>query len=495
MKKNQSFGQRVIRGSLITIVLTILGSVFAYLIRILYSRSLTIEDYGLFYAVLGLIGIITTYSDLGFGYAISYLVPKYIKTKKYSKAWHVYIYGQTISLTVVSIASIFLVIFAQFLAKNYFKVEGSENVIYIFCIYLITSNILNGLIQLFSGMQKEVYYSSITVSRWALTFAFSLFFLLFNNPNILLYTLSWALGHVATASIFAFLLIKKHPYLTNNKLGWEKDTFTKMRVFALPAFTESIMGFFVVMSNTFILTLFKGVKDVGIYNIIYPITSISTILFSPLNTLLLPLVSHLMEGEKDKISNLINKILQIAPFFGVYFSLFIIMFPSPTIKLIFGEKWVGLVEIPLIILAIGSVIIPLSNILGAIVLGTGKVVERLKLVTGISVVNMILNVTLISQYGVLGAVITTTIISVLSLVSFFYILKSVITIRFPFEFYLKILVASVLIYFSKSIFKIEPQNIFEFILTGAVYSLIFAAIGYYLKMIDIDLIKQIFRKS
>src|SRR3989338_6826378 len=110
--------EKIIKGGVVVLVLAFLGSVCAYLIRILFSRTLSIEDYGLFYAVFGLFSIITAYIDLGLGYSVVYLFPKQIKFKNYAKAWNIFIYGQVISLIMSVIALICFIILAPFLSPN-----------------------------------------------------------------------------------------------------------------------------------------------------------------------------------------------------------------------------------------------------------------------------------------------------------------------------------------------------------------------------------------
>ncbi|MDP3733221.1 MAG: oligosaccharide flippase family protein, partial [Candidatus Daviesbacteria bacterium] len=202
MYNPKSLKERLVKGSVITLTLALIGSVLAYLVRILLSRTLTVENYGLYYAIFGLISVVTAYVDLGFGYAVVYLFPKHIKDKNYSKAWNVFIYGQAISITTSIIASIFFIAFAPFLAQKYFKLPGSEILIYIFCVYLISFTVINGLIQVFTGFQKEKYYSSIAVFRWLLTLVFSFSFLFFGFSNIFYYAIALCMGHVLTALIF-----------------------------------------------------------------------------------------------------------------------------------------------------------------------------------------------------------------------------------------------------------------------------------------------------
>lgn len=491
MSNSQSLQEKVVKSSLIILTIAQLGSIFAYFIRILFSHTVTIENYGLFYAVFGIFSLATVYTDLGFGYSIIYFLPKYIKLKNYSKAWNIFIYGQVISLTMSIIIAIMLISIAPFLAKNYFKVAGSEILIYIFCAYLISFTIINGLIQVYSGMQKEKYYSSITALRWFLTLIFSLFFLISGFSNIVFYAVAWVLGHMLTAAIFLFLLFYKHSFLTKNKVIWDGVIFKQMFAFALPAVLETFVGSVAILSDTFFLTLFKGVKEVGIYNIIYPLAFIPVMLLAPINTLLLPLVSHLMEDEKEKMKYLINKMLEIVPFAGLYFALLIIMFPSSVVGLIFGEKWLGLVEIPLTILSLGAIVILMNGILGVVILGTGRIKEKLKVTAVMAVISVSLNAFLIWHYGILGAVITAGIVALAVSFLLTRIIKSEVSFRIPYQFYLKLLIFASVVYLAVRFTGINSLKWSEFILFGGLYTIIYIIFGYFVKIYDKKLLKMI----
>lgn len=491
MNGTQSLKEKVVRGSLIALCLSFLGSVFAYLIRIFYSRILTIEDYGLFYAVVSLFLIFTTYIDLGFGYSVVYFLPKYIKLKNFAKAWNIFIYGQVISVITSVIVSLFLIISASLLAKNYFKVEGSEILVYIFCVFLIAFTLMNGLIQIYSGLQKEIYYSSITVSRWFLTFIFSAIFFAIGFKSIIFFAIAWALGHLITVIFFSVQLFHKHQFLTANKLYWEKKTLKQMSSFAIPSLLEAIISSIFLMTVTFFLTLFKGVAEVGIYNIIFPLASIPIVLLTPLNALLLPLVSHLMEGEKSKLEYLTEKILKIIPFIGIYFSLFIIMFPSASVGLIFGQKWLGKVELPLTILSLGVVFLLMTGILGVIILGIGKVKERLKIGTVVAAASIILNALLIWKYGVMGAVIMTNLVALTLSLLFIKIMRKDLYFEIPHLFYFKLLIFSVVLFFLTRLVKLDPQRWSEFIIFGIIYTAVYLTFGYILKVYDKKMISII----
>lgn len=486
-----SLKEKVIKGSVLVIILSLLGSIFAYMIRVLYARTLSVEGYGLFYAVFGLFSIISVHTDLGFGEAISYFVPKYFKSKKYKQLWNTFVYGQIIQVFVSLLIASILMILSPFLSERYFKVVGSETLIYTFSIFLIINSLLNSFLQIFVGLQKPKYYSSINVLRTILVLSFSLIFFMFNFNTPIYYALSWVFGYFLTTVFFLYLLWSKHPLLTKNNLSWDKDIFNKMSRYALSAFATTFIYSLLSSSDIFFLTLFRGVREVGVYNVILPLASISVIFLSPLNLILFPLISSLMEGEKEKISYLVNKIYQYAPFIGVYFALFIILFPSSIVGLTFGHKWIGLIETSLSFLALGYVAIIFSNILGIIILGMGKVGQRLKILIVMATLTICLDVVLILKYGVIGAVVTNSIIALLICLIFTKLIRSIVFFKIPFWFYIKLLFISILTFFTIRFIGFAPKNWPELILSGFIYTAIFVFLGFVLKIYDKKLVELV----
>lgn len=494
-KSPNTLAERVIKGGFVALFLTFIGSVLAYLIRVFYSRTLSIEEYGLLYAVFGLFNIITTYSDFGLGYSTAYLIPKFVKSKKYLSAWNVFFWGQVISNSAALIIATVFIFAAPMLEKNYFKIAGSANLVYIFCIYLIGFTILNGLIQVYSGLQKEKYYSSITIFRWLFSLTASLLFFLFDQPKVIYYAVSLVLGHILTAVVFLILLFKKYPYLTKNKIIFESKTLKLMWSLALPSLLITFISSLAPFSDNFYLTLFRGVREVGMYNIIYPAASLTIVLLTPLQNFLLPMTSHLMEGEKEKVSYIVNKLLEVIPFIGLYFGLFIFTFPSSLIYLIFGQKWVGLVEVPLMVLSIGVIITTLVTMLNTVVLGTGKVKDLLKFAIFISIFYVVINGVLTFNYGVLGTVITVGLVSLINAAILIFILKSQISIRVPVMTYLKMVGISVIIYLIPKIVGFDPKDWPSFIITGILYSIVFISLGYLLKIYDRSMLEALYGKK
>lgn len=485
----------ILKSSFTAITLTLIGAIFAYIIRIIYSQTLSIESYGLFYAMFGLFAALSTYADLGFGEAISYFIPKYFKQKNYSKLWNTFLYGQFVQISVSLLLALLLAFSAPFLAENYFKVSGSETLVYIFCLFLILSGFLNGINQIFTGLQKAFYFSTINTMKNLLILTFSLTALIFGSVNVNTYGQIWLLAYGLTAALYLFLLWTKHKFLTANKLIKSFDFLKSLSAYAIPAFFTTFIYSLIQSSDIFFLTLFRGVVEVGVYNVIVPIASIAIIFLSPLHNILLPLTSYLMEGEKKRLGQLLTKIYKIIPFIGLYFGLFIILFPSAIISFIFGDKWLSLSGFPLSILTFGYIFLLMGNLLGTIALGLGRIKERLRILSIIGVINIILDAFFIWKFGILGSVIIDSLIAVVLVITFTIIIKRWVEFSIPYQYYFKILLICLTIFAVVRITKIEPINIIELIAYGLIYSLLFLLIGYLLKIYDKSLIAIVFSKS
>lgn len=57
-----------------------------YLIKLMVSRELSVEDIGLVYSIIGFIGLLSAFNDLGLTEALQYYLPQYMIDKEYGKA-------------------------------------------------------------------------------------------------------------------------------------------------------------------------------------------------------------------------------------------------------------------------------------------------------------------------------------------------------------------------------------------------------------------------
>jgi len=482
---------RVLKGGILIAVFTSIAAFLNYLLRLFYSRSLSVDDYGLFYAGIGLVNILLTYISLGYSYSIAYLVPKYIKIKNYETAWNVYKYAQIIQIIASVTISIFGIVAAPLIFTYYFKSSGNIIFIYLLVLYFLASSVLNTLYYFYIGLQNEKYYSSLLLVRVVLVAFLSLAFWANKLVSINDLLFVWGIGCIITIAIFWFILHKKYKYLTSNKLVWNKKLLDKMTGYAVPSILAMFVYSFINYGDIFFLSLITDVRSVAYYSVILPLASLPLLFTSPLDNLFLPLMSDLMEGEKTRATILVNKVVQIIPVISLYFALFLFIFPSSVISVLFGVKWLGFVEEWLGLLSLGFVMMSLANLLQTIIIGMGMVKERLKISILVAFVSILSYIVLISLFGVSGAVVANVLVSAISLILYYWVASHRIAIKVPGVYCLKVSLLVCVAFIVSRFVHPTAIGILSFLLLGVAYSLVFGLLVYLLKLVDLDYVRII----
>ncbi len=231
--KSEKLAGRIIKGGTTVFVFSLLSSPIGYLLRLIYAHSLSVEMYGLFYSVLALFSLLTTYNDLGVGYSVSYFIPKAIKNRNYQLCWNLYKYDQLIEVSTSIFISSLLFIAAPWLALNYFKMPQAEILIYLLSLYCIVDGFISSLSKFFTGLQQEKFYSSIHPTRLVFTLLFSLFFWVFDFNYIYYFAIAWSVAYVVVAVIYWIAFKRENGFLIR-KTTFDKKLIKTMFRYAIP---------------------------------------------------------------------------------------------------------------------------------------------------------------------------------------------------------------------------------------------------------------------
>ena len=185
--------------------------------------------------------------------------------------------------------------------------------------------------------------------------------------------------------------------------GWRGKLFS----LGTPMLISSSLFLVISWSDTLMLGYYLPEGDVGIYRIVFKIVTLITFTQFALNTVVAPMVSAL-RNQREELYEMAAKVAQLNLYTaGPTFLL--ILFLGPFLIGIFGVENPVAAYPWLILLAFGQLTNafagPVMNILN--MTGYEKSARNTMLVTAI--LNVILNVLLIPQFGPLGAAIATTI--------------------------------------------------------------------------------------
>ncbi|MFZ1721703.1 MAG: oligosaccharide flippase family protein [Microgenomates group bacterium] len=483
---------RLLKGSSVIFFFTLITSPLGYIIRMIFSRSLSIEEYGLIYAMLSFFALLTMVNDLGFGHAVAYYVPKYVTLGKFKVAWLLYRYDQIIEVLTSVCISGFLLLTNSFWVETFFKHESAYQLLWLFSLYLIANGVISSIQNLLVGLQKENQYSVIEFVRLGFTFVFSLFFFLSDITNILWYASAFVLGYILVAAIFIVYIqrfkVEKVPLL------WKPALIKKSFTYAIPTFFATSLFILINYTDMIFLTAFQSIEQVGLYNIIFPVISVAILLLEPMRIMLVPLISELHEENRfSEISILVNQLLIVVPVASVYFLLFIFLFPEGVISLLFGSKWVDASSHLLQFMALGYMPLILMTYLTSIVSGIGRVKERLSMSVVLAVVSLMFGSVGAFMLGIMGIIIANVVVYMLSIGMLLYILKKDIRYSIPFVSYLALGVVWLVFYWIRHLFEYVPVSTIDVLITGGLYSILFAVVMIITRLIDIQIINQIFQ--
>lgn len=477
-----SLTHRMVRGGGIVVFFALLSSPIGYLIRMLYSRTLSIEMYGLFYSILSLLIMIGAFNDLGFGYSLSYLVPKLINKGRRSEAWLVYRYNQIVEFGTAILISILLFFSADYLSQSYFKSDHAKTVITILLIFFVAESLLAAIENFFKGLQQEKRFASIGVVKLLLSLGISIIFYRLGKVGVYWYAAAWSISSVLTLTTYNYVLRVKNKKLISS-FSWNRPLISRMYGYAIPILMISSLNIVGGALDNLLLIYFKGLGEVGAYNIILPLVVVSTMVLTPLNNILLPLISNI-ESKKDKIRMVVEVMLKIVPYVSLYFGFFVFLFPESVVQTVFGSKWIQITKSPLRLAALGYMLFPTFSLFSTIGNALGLVKDRMKLSIFNLIGKLVLNGVLIAIYGVLGAIIANIILYLINIVFLDKYIRKKIAFKYPVKFYLYFVVFVLTVKTLVQAFSYSPMGLLPLGATGFIYTALYVGLGYYAEVID-----------
>ncbi len=483
-----SYTKIAIRGTAITVVMHTLATAAAYITRIVLARSLTPAEVGLFYAVFNLIIFFLFFRSLGLNEALAKYIAEFRAQEKFNEIKTALVSSLSIQLVSSIVLSGILFLLADFLAKNYFKNVQSALFLKLLLIYVVFSIFFITMKGLLQGYRRMLLLSSTEFAK--------------NLIVLLLVILFIVLGYGALSPVLAYVLVfpilfaiyiplslrvfhaARYKIIQHNKMA------KHLLLFATPVFATGMGNKIIGYLDTFVLTYYRDLSEVGIYNIILPSALIFLFFGSAVSSILFPLSSELW-AKKDikRLSEGLRLLYRYSFFFAIPFISIIIVFANIFISFFFGTEYT-LGTVALQILLVGTLFSVVGQINFNFISGIGqpKIVAKITLLA--AAVNLVLNIFLIQTYGMNGAALATAVSYLISLVASTVKVRRFIQIRLPIKEWSGMLIATAcFVAVALAIRNIQLQPWLEVILAFIAASLVYLVICYLLKVIDISELK------
>ncbi len=328
-------------------------------------------------------------------------------TNNYNNAKGIFNKTLPIVASISLIISVFIFIFADNISINLFDkpnlspfLKWTSPTVFLFSILLLNASVLRGL------RKNSIYSFLFNGGRFFITLVLFLFFyfiLNIKNPIIAVksHTISILLLFVISVFYVKRVFI---PFATNTK--YVTKIFIKQ---SLPMLISASVIVLLGWSDTLILGIFRKSEDVGIYNVVLKISTLTSFTFQALDSILAPKLS---KAFHDNNMDLFKKLVKISTKINTIISLIIvsglILFRKIILETFFGTEFL-LGSTTLIILSLGQLVNSICGPVGSILQMTGKQKVFQNILFFALFINIILNMLLVKPYGMIGVGISTAV--------------------------------------------------------------------------------------
>lgn len=398
--------RHIIHDGLYVTIGSIFVFLFSYAFRIVLTRYLSVEEYGLFYAIWNFLTFFLFFIYLGLDQASVHYVVKYKIENNYGKIKSVILSTLAFQLltTLIFIAGIFFS--AGFLEEQYFRYPGAGFLLMLMSVFLLF-NVLGGISSyILYGFQRLKVYAFYAPIQ---AFLYLVLFLVFWWNGMALAAPYWA--YVITSLLLVLIFLpfswKAFPFFRHKATDFGEVT-KQLFSYGLPVILTAISSRLLIQTDTLMLTRMTSLEEVGLYQAALPIATILTFLSAGVLTVLFPLFTELWHrGEKERIELYLRYIYKYLLLISLLLVILFMLFSKGLILWMFGEEYLG-AQLALIILLAGALFNLFSsiNLQSIAAFGNPKVVSKIVLVGALA--NVVLNALFIYLWGINGAALATS---------------------------------------------------------------------------------------
>ncbi len=399
-----NYAERVGKGTFMIFTLTMLAAAIGYGFRIFLSRSLSIDDYGLFYSVIAVVATLGVFREFGLATSLVKHMAELKARADYSgiKSATLMVFAVQLVLTLIVFAPV--AFFADALAESYFGTPAASAVL----LLVLLEGIINmGLYSaVFQGMQKFNVFAFVELARVSLVLLFSYFFVSEGAAGI---AKAQLLSTVAMNAIFVGLALRAMPFLMKERFVFNRELFAKILKFGFTLWLGNIIVMVVSRMDVLTITYFRPLSEVALYNASLPTAMLLMTFASALNNTIYPTISELWaRKETAAISRGMTSVIRLFFIMMVPFVLLLVFHSNAILSTLFGNKFAP-ATLSLQILSIAMLFAAISQIFFGAINGMGRPGTNTKIYSVTAIAVFIMDIAFVPLYGMDGASLATAV--------------------------------------------------------------------------------------
>jgi len=417
------YGKKLFRGSAVVFAAAAIAAVISYLLRLFLARNLSVADFGLLYSILAFVGLFAIFKDIGLGSTLVKFIAEFSGSGKKEQ-----IKSSITAVGAIQIVSAFIfmvpiIIFSDAIAISYLKTPAAALPLQLIAVSFIIGTLMTLLQHAAQGLGHATIYAVVEPIRIAAAFAGSIALIYMGVAGV-----SYAYVIAAAVSVaFLFISLRSKRTITGKALP-EKKLLKELMRFAIPVFIGGLSALLLFYTDTITITIFRGVEEVGLYNAALPTSQLLWIIVTALVAVLLPVISEMWaKKHTEHISNALSLIAKFSFVILIPLAMMMVAFAEDVIRLLFGEAYVG-ASTALQILSINALFYTVFVIFSTSLISVNRPLTNTKITAVISVINLVMDVALVPQYGIAAAALATAVSYLIGAILAYFALKKSVPI-------------------------------------------------------------------
>lgn len=371
---------------------TLASKFIVYLMIPLYTNILSTSEYGIIDLIFTTVSLLIPLLSC----EISNALMRFLLDKEYDQEK---VFNASFFVLLISIV-IFIVFSSIALWFNTIRQY------YLYFVFYYLVNLINSFLQSFArGVNLVKHYSVAGIIQTFFVVGLNILLLVVLKFQIIGYLLAYSIGALVSCLYLVVILKKKTDMRV--KLKQINPLLVKeILLYSAPLIPNSILWWLSNSSDKYVLTLFSGASNVGIYSVAYKIPTILSVLSSVFITAWQ--ISSVEEFGSEKTNIFFRNVAKKYLYFNVICTSAIILFLKSICSFLFQKEFFLAWEI-VPILIVGYVYYTMAVFLGTIYTASKKTkMVMISTIVG-SVLNIVMNFVLIPVIHMYGAAIATSI--------------------------------------------------------------------------------------
>jgi len=297
MSSNDDDIKRMVSGSSVGLIGSVLGAMLQLLFGVVVVRLVSVSEYGLFSLAVVIVTTLSIISMLGFGNSAPQLISKYQAKQEPENALGI-IKSSIAMVFIISVVISFVVIYFSEDISLFFGKQGLEDIIKIMALLIVSNSLILTFVSVFRGVSKALPGALFNEVLNRLLRLIGLVVVYFYSLELIGVVWSTVVASVLICFIFGVFTFSSVSKMFKGVIACNKSG--ELILFSMPIYGNAVIELLLISTSTLLLGYLSNQEEVGYYGVAISIARMLQLPLSALAFMYLPIATKVKVRESKK---------------------------------------------------------------------------------------------------------------------------------------------------------------------------------------------------